>query len=372
MNKRMIIMLGVVVLLFGGIFGFKAFVDQMINQFFDTMEPEPVTITTSVARQTEWTPRTEAVGTFRAVQGADLAVEVGGTVREIHFDNGQAVEAGQRLVTLDTETDQAELDRLQAAGRLAALDLERQERLFRQNSVSQADLERAESEAAQARAAVAAQEARIRLKTIRAPFDGIVGIRQVNAGQHLAAGTPVVTLQSLDPIYLDFTLPQRELPLIHSGASLLARVDAYPDELFTGQITAIEPRLRESSRTVLVQATLPNQDERLRPGMFGRVDLELGEAIPVVVVPQTGIRYSTYGNSVFVIEGEGEEKKVVQRFVQTGRTRGDLIAITEGLEPGEEIASSGLLKLQNQARVRVDDNTDARPTEDEQPDPPRG
>lgn len=372
MNKRMIIMLGIVVVLFGGIFGFKAFVDRMIAEAFDTMEPEPATVTTSTARTAEWVPRGEAVGTFRAVSGADLAAEVGGTVREIHFTNGDSVEQGQLLVTLDTETDRAELDQLEAARRLAELELERHQRLFRQDSVSRSELERVESEADQARAAAAAQEARIQLKTIRAPFDGRVGIRQVNVGQYIAAGTTVVNLQSLDPIYLDFTLPQRQLPLIENGARLQASVDAYPDEIFDGEINAVEPRLRESSRTVLVQATLSNTDERLRPGMFGRVNLDLGAPETVVVVPQSAIRFSTYGNSVFVVEGQGEDRKVVQRFVQTGRTRGDLIAVTDGLDPGEEVASSGLLKLQNQARIRIDDNDDARPTEDEVPDPPRG
>ncbi len=372
MNKRMIIMLAIVVVLFGGIFGFKAFVDRMIAEAFDTMEPEAATVTASTVRQADWTPRSQAVGSFRAARGAELSVELGGTVREIHFESGRPVEEGQRLVSLVSETDEAELGQLEAARRLADLELERQERLFRQDSISRSELERAESEADQARAAVAAQEARIRLKTLRAPHDGIAGIRQVNLGQYVSAGTPVVSVQALDPIYLDFTLPQRKLPLVQTGANIQATVDAFGGEVFEGEINAVEPRLSESSRTVQVQATLANEDERLRPGMFGRVSLELGEAETVLAVPQTAIRFSTYGNSVFVIEGEGEDKQVIQRFVQTGRTRGDLIAITEGLEEGDRIASSGLLKLQNESRVRIDEQDDVQPTEDEEPDPPRG
>ena len=219
---------------------------------------------------------------------------------------------------------------------------------------------------------MAARKAMIDQKTLRAPFAGRVGIRQVNPGQFLSPGEPIVSLQALDPIFLDFTLPQRKLPLLADGAEVRARVDAFPDQAFDGRITALEPRLRESTRTVAAQATLDNSDEHLRPGMFARVELDLGEAEEVLVLPQTAIRFSTYGNSVFVIEGEGEEMKVVQRFVRTGRTRGDLIAITEGLEAGARVASSGLLKLQNNTPVRIDDDEAVQPSEDPDPRPANG
>ena len=372
MNKRMLLMLLGVGLLFGGIFGYKAFVDQMVEGFFDDMEAETVTITASTARLERWTPRVDAVGTFNPVQGAELSLEAAGIVREVHFENGQTVERGQRLIELDTRIDEAELDQLEAALRLAEMELARQQRLYEQRSISRAVLDRAETEADQARAVVAAREARIEQKILRAPFAGRVGIRQVNPGQFLSPGEPVVSLQALDPIFLDFTLPQRRLPLLDPGAAIRARVDAFPDREFNGTISALEPRLRESTRTVQVQASIDNPDARLLPGMFARVELDLGESEDVLVVPQTALRFSTYGDSVFVVEGEGDDKKVIQRFVRTGRTRGDLVAILDGLEEGVRVASSGLLKLQNDTPVSIDDDEDVQPSEDPDPRPGNG
>ena len=371
MNKRLILMLTVVSLVFGGIFGFKWFGHYMMNQFFDSMEPEPATITVSTAQQVQWIPTAEAVGTFRATQGADLSTEVGGIVRAIHFSSGQRVSAGQRLLELDTEADAAELEQFEAALRLAELELTRHRRLFAQNSISEAEVERRASEVEQARAMVAAQQARIRQKILRAPFDGVVGIRQVDLGQYLSPGMPVVSLQTLNPIYLEFSLPEQRLALVQNGAPLQARVDAYSNQIFSGQITALEPRIRETTRTFQVQSTLANPEEKLRPGMFARVELSLGEAETLVVVPQTAIRFSTYGHSVFVLDENADngENRVIQRFVRTGATRGDLIAITAGLEAGQQVASSGLLKLQNQARVMIDTDPNVRPSEDPDPRP---
>ena len=369
MNKRMIFMLLATGLLFGGIFGYKAFIDSIIAEVFDTMEPETETITASTARLIDWTPRFQAIGSFAPVQGAELTLEQPGIVREIHFENGQAVEAGQRLVSLDTRVDEAELERLQASLRLAELALERQQRLYEQRSVSRAALDQAETEAAQARAIVAAQQAVIDQKILRAPFSGRVGIRQVNPGQFLSAGAPVVSLQALDPIFLDFTVPQRKLPQLVTGSLVQARVDAFPGEEYEGRISALEPRLTESTRSVRVQAQIDNPDELLRPGMFAQVALDLGESTEVLVVPQTALRFATYGDSVFTIEEDGDAKKVVRRFVRTGRTRGDLIGILDGLEEGTRVASSGLLKLQNNTPVRIDDDPDVQPSEDPDPRP---
>ena len=369
MNKRMVIMLVSAGVLFGGIFGFKAFVSGVIADVFDNMEEEAVTVSSTTVRRQDWRPRFEAAGTLTPVSGAELSIEIGGVVREIHFENGQRVEAGQRLVSLDTRVDEAELAQLQAALRLAELELARQRPLFEQRSISRAELERAESEADQARAAVAGREALIDQKNVSAPFDGRLGIRQINPGQYLSPGTPVVSLQSVDPITLDFNLPQRLLPRLSQGQRVEVRFDAYPDETFKGDISAIQPEVRVSTRTVLVQATLDNPDEKLKPGMFGRVELDMGDAESLIVLPQTALRTATYGDSVFVIEEKDGEKVVSQRFVQTGRTRGDLIAILEGLEEGEEVAASGLLKLQNNARVKIDNDEETRPSEDDDPRP---
>jgi len=249
------------------------------------------------------------------------------------------------------------------------MELERQQRLYEQRSVSEAVLDRAVTETDQARAAVAAREAMIEQKILRAPFSGRLGIRQVNPGQFLSPGTPIVSLQSLDPIFFDFTLPQRELPRLAVGAELIARLDAFPDETFGGEITALEPRLNESTRTVRVQATFDNGDQRLRPGMFAHADLDLGDAEDRLVVPLTAVRSSTYGDSVFLIEGQDEDLKVIQRFVRTGVSRGDLIVIVDGLEEGDRVASSGLLKLQNETPVRIDEDQSVQPSEDPDPRP---
>ncbi|MFW6339554.1 MAG: efflux RND transporter periplasmic adaptor subunit, partial [Wenzhouxiangella sp.] len=214
------------------------------------------------------------------------------------------------------------------------------------------------------------REAMIEQKILRAPFAGRLGIRKVNPGQFLSPGTPIVSLQALDPIFFDFTLPQRQLPFLAAGAELVARIDAFPERAFSGRISAIEPRIDESTRTVRVQATFANADERLRPGMFARAELELGAAEDVLVVPRTAVRSSTYGDSVFVVEGSDEDDlKVVQRFVRTGRSRGDLIEILDGVEDGVQVASSGLLRLQNDTPVQIDRDQSVQPSEDPDPRP---
>lgn len=370
MTKRMIIMLVAVGVIFGGIFGFKAFVDTMIAGYFDNMPEEPATITATEASEERWNRETTAVGTFRAVNGAELTTEAGGIVTEIHFNNGDAVQEGQRLVSLDIEADEAELERLQSAEKLASLELERYQRLYEEGNSSQSELQRRESEAAQTIASVRAQQARIRQKTIRAPFDGISGIRQVNIGQYVSPGNPVVAVQSLDPIYLDFTLPERQFANIRAGLSLSARVDTYADRTFDGEVTAIEPSVSESTRTFKAQATLENPDRELRPGMFGRVTLDLGEPRNLLVVPQSAIQFDPYGNSVYVIREDDEgDLRAQRRFIRTGERRGDLIAVTDGLELGDRVATSGLLKLRNDALVKINDAESVQPTADADPRP---
>jgi len=370
MTKRMILMLVAVGILFGGIFGYKAVVNYFMHQFLDNMPVPPATITVAEVTEDQWRPSATAVGTFRAVNGAELTTEANGIVTGIHFENGAEVTKGQRLISLDIEADEAELERLQAVEQLALVELNRHERLFRENSISESELQRRQSEAAQASAAVKAQEARIRQKTIRAPFDGISGIRQVNLGQYVATGSPVISVQSLDPIYLNFTLPERRLPLLHVGQRVIAGADAYPDTKFTGEITAIEPAIQESTRTFLVQATLPNPDLLLQPGMFGRVQIDIGEPSTVKLVPQTAIQFNPYGNSVFVIrEDDDGTLRAHQRFVMTGERRGDLITILDGLEVGDRIASSGLLKLRTGSVVLISDNANMAPTADLDPQP---
>lgn len=370
MKKRMILMLAIVGLVFGGIFGFKAVGNYFMNQAFDTMPVPPATITATEAREDRWTPTETAVGSFAPINGANLTTETGGIVAEIHFENGSPVSAGDRLVSLDTRADEAELARLVALQNLAELEEKRAERLFEENSIAESELQARQSEAAQARATVQAQEARIRLKVIRSPFDGVAGIRRVNVGQFVAPGDPVVAVESLEELYLNFTLPGTRVAAVHEGQKVTAGVDAFRGETFTGEITALEPSIRESTRTAEIQATFANPERKLRPGMFARVELALGEAETVLVVPRSAIQFNPYGDSVFVVEGEEtEELKVNQRFVRTGQARGDLIEVVSGLEKGDRVASSGLLKLRNEAPVRISDNSEVQPSAELEPRP---
>ncbi len=367
--KRMILMLLGVGILFGGVFGFKAFVGAMMNDFFDNM-PEPVAaVTASEVVEAEWTERLDAVGSFSAIQQTRLTTEVGGIVREIRFESGSRVEAGAELLILDSETDQARLRSLEAAERLARVELERARKLVAQRNLPEAELPRRQSEQEQAAAAVAEQRARIRQKTLRAPFAGELGIRQVNIGQFLAAGDPVVSLQTRDPIHIDFSLPERHVARLQPGQAVRVAIDD-SDEVFEGHITAIEPSVSESTRSFSLQAVLANPDGRLRPGMFGRVSLETGAPRRVKVVPLSAIRFNPYGNVVFVIAPDDEERlRAAQRFVQTGTRRGDLVEVVEGLEPGDRVATSGLLKLRNQAPVQINDDPAVQPEASPAPRP---
>jgi membrane fusion protein (multidrug efflux system) len=365
----MIIMLVAVALVFGAIFGFKAFVNGKIQEVFDNMQQPPAAITVDTAETVSWQSQVEAVGSVAAVSGADLSTAIGGIVAEVGFENGQRVEQGQLLMALDTDADEAELASLEAALTLAEQELTRQKTLFNQGSISQAQLDQAESQADQARARVNAQRERIDLKRLTAPFAGITGIRQVNPGQFVAPGTPLVSLQSLDPVYVEFSISERSLSRLNPGDLVSVTVDAWDGESFQGEINAIEPSVQVSTRTVAIQATLANPEEKLRPGMFAHVDIAVGAPQQSVVIPQTAVRYSPYGNTVFVVKRDGENLTVEQRFVTTGQRRGDLIAVIDGLEPGEDIASSGLLKLQNGSRVEINDDPQLQPSTNPAPEP---
>lgn len=382
LTLRMILMLLLTLLIVGGLFAVKGFIGAQTNTFFDNMPQPAVAITTYDAAPQSWSTSLEAVGTLVAVNGADVTTEAGGVVRRIAFEAGQPVKAGALLVELNSANELATLRSLEASAQLAGVQASRWQQLAGDRLVSAAEAEERTTSAATARAAVDAQRALIAQKTVRAPFDGVLGIRRVNLGQYVAPGDPIVNLQSLDPIYLDFSLPEQHLPAIAEGTAINASVDALPGESFTGHITAIEPSVDPSTRNFRVQATLPNPDGKLRPGTFARVGFALGGASDVVVIPQTAVSFNPYGNAVYVISevdrapGETDMqgnaltgKKLVarQRFVTTGATRGDLVTVVDGLEPGETVATSGLLKLRNDAEVTV--NNTVQPTADEAPAP---
>ncbi|WP_223115441.1 efflux RND transporter periplasmic adaptor subunit [Luteimonas suaedae] len=380
-RKRMFWMLLIVLVVFGGVFAVKAVMDYGMNQFFDNMPQPPVAVSTAEAKQERWSSGVDAVGTLVAVNGTDITTEAGGVVQKITFEAGQPVKAGTLLAELNSANELATLNSLEASAKLAAVQSERWQALGRDRLVSQADAEERATQAATARAQADAQRALIAQKRIRAPFDGVLGIRKVSLGEYIAPGSAIVSLQSLDPIYLDFTLPEQYLPQLREGTTIRARVDALPGKAFEGTITAIEPGADASTRNFSVQATLDNPDGELRPGTFAKVDFDLGEAQDAVVIPQTAVSFNPYGNAVYVVadappaedeaQQEGEEagpKHVVnQRFVTTGATRGDMVAVTDGLKPGEVVVTSGLLRLRNGAAVTI--NNDVQPATDESPQP---
>jgi len=376
----MILMLIGVIVVFGGVFAIKAFFAKQTNNFFDNMPQPAAAVSSYTAKAQRWVEGGGAVGTFVAVNGTDVTTEAGGVVREILFQAGQPVGAGAVLVRLNTANEAATLQALETSAKLAGVQAQRWQQLGKDKLVSLDDVQQRVAAAATARAQVEAQRALIAQKTIRAPFSGVLGIRKVNLGQYLAPGAPIVSLQQLDPIYLDFSLPEQQTGKLLEGSTIRATVDALPGQSFEGRISAIESQVDPNTRNFKAQATFANPDRVLRPGSFAKVSFDVGGARDVIVIPQTAVSYNPYGNAVFVISkvkrkpGEkdmqgkeltGDKFIVTQRFVKTGETQGDLVVVTEGLKAGERIVTSGLLKLRNDAEVTINDSiqpsADARP-----------
>lgn len=381
---RLVVLLLIALVLFGGVFFMKWFGNKMMAQYLENMPTPPATISATAVAEMSWDNRIEAVGTLVPVNGAELTTEAGGIVHAIHFESGARVEKGTLLVSLDTANERGDLKRLQAQAQLAELNRKRREQLFKLEAISKSDYDAAVAEANAAQAAVEAQAGRIAQKEIRAPFAGQLGIRKVNVGQYVAAGTPIVSLQSLDPIDVDFSLPEQYTGVVHPGYQVTVAVDAYPDRQFSGEILAVEPRVDTATRNFGLRARLPNSEMMLRPGQFGRVVLSLPGEREVLAVPRTAVSYNSYGTSVFVVQkkkpaenapapAEGQppasDLEVVQRFVRIGDGRGDYVAVTDGLKAGEQVATSGLLKLRNQQPVII--NNEIEPETKLEPKPPQ-
>lgn len=365
MTKRMAILLIVAAVVFGAVIGFKLFINNKINEYFDNMPIPPAVVTATAAVGDNWISEVTSVGTVSAIQGADLTTEVSGIVEKIYFDNGSRVKAGDLIISLDTETDEAEVKTLKAAQRLAELERDRVEKLWKSKSVSKAEYDQRQSQLEQAQAQVAAGISRMRQKQLRAPHDGLLGIRRVNIGQYINAGDPMINLQSLDAVFVDFTLPEQRFRDVHVGMAVTAQMDALGDGDYHGKITAIEPVIDINTRNFKVQATFANPNQLLRSGMFARVSLNVGERHDVILVPRTAISFKPYGNSVYVLTDSGDKDEngnvlwdVKQRFVTTGETRGDLIAISEGLLTGEQVATSGLLKLRSGGKAIINNSVE--------------
>jgi membrane fusion protein, multidrug efflux system len=330
-------------------------------------------VTTTIAESAEWHPTIRAIGSLAPVQGVTISAELEGAVTAIAVENGAAVQTGDLLIKLDTMVEEAQLDAAKARAALAKLQADRALKLSEQQTISQAENDSAVAQYAQARADVAAIEASIAKKTIRAPFDGRVGIRAVNLGQFVSRGTPLIPLQKLDPVFVNFYIPQRSLPRLAIGQSVKVSIDAFPDSDFEAKISAINPEVDSATRNVWVQATLPNPGERLRAGMFAKIEVSLPEVNQVVVVPGTAIAYASYGNSIYVIEeseGPDGQTNLVSRQqpVVIGAKRGDLVSIVSGLSGGETVATSGVFKLRDGLPVQI--NNAVMPSQQEMPQPP--
>jgi membrane fusion protein, multidrug efflux system len=320
--------------------------------------PQPVTA--AEVREADWQPRVSAVGSVMAFQGTVVSTEADGVVRKIKFEPGSLVNAGDELAQLDTEVEEAQLRAAEAAAEWARVSFKRDQDLVASRSVSQSDLDAAESSLKQANAQVENLRAVIGKKIVRAPFSGKLGIRRINLGQFLDKGSPVVSLQSLDPVYVEFSLPQQRLGDLAEGLGVVVSSDAYPGQRFEGKVTAIDPDIDLSTRNVRVQATLANADHRLRPGMFVSVDLILARSDKVLFIPAAAVLHAPFGDSVFVIEegpaGQDGAKTLVaqQRLARLGPRQGDFVVATEGVKAGEKIVSTGAFKLKSGMPVVID------------------
>ena len=365
--KPFIIALAILLLIVGAVAGVKALqIGRLIASGKEEGGPPPETVSTVPVTTERWERSIESVGSLRAVQGADLSTEESGVVTKIFFENGAEVKAGDLLVELDTDTEQANLRSAEAEQQLASTVYERTRRLRENNTVPQSDLDAAESQLRKMSALVEQLKATIRKKQINAPFSGRLGIREVNLGQFVDQGDKIVSLQSLDPIFVDFLLPQQLIAGLTPGSPLRVLTDVYPGQVFDGQLTAVNAEIDPVTRNIRLQGTLQNPGGLLRPGMFGRVQLSLGEAEEVTAIPLTAVIAATYGDSVFVVtpkEGaEGAQQLVAeQRFIRTGRTEGDFVAVTEGLKPGEIVVSAGAFKLRNGSAIEVNNDMAPRP-----------
>jgi len=371
MAKRMILMLLAVAIFVAALGAVKYRQIKGAMAQGASFQPPPEAVTTTVARQEEWPSTVAAIGTVTAVQGVTVSADLPGIVEKIAFESGQMVRTGDVLVKLDTSQEEAQLTAAQAQLDLSRANLERMKGLKESGVIAVADYDRAAAEFKQGDAKVGEIRATIARKTIRAPFSGLLGIRKVNLGQYLAGGDPVVPLQSLSPMYVNFAVPQQEVSRLGRGAAVHLTIEGTTAKP-VGRITAVDSIVDPATRNVQVQATFNNADGRLRPGMFVETQVLLGASQQVIALPTAAISYAPYGNSVFLIEDvKGPDGKtfrgVRQQFVKLGGTRGDQVAVVSGIKPGEEVATSGVFKLRNGAAVQV--NNKVQPASGSTPRP---
>jgi membrane fusion protein (multidrug efflux system) len=351
-KKRTLIVVGVFVLVGGLLFGFKSFGDMMLAKFMNPGSIPPQTVSTIAAKMQEWQPTVAAVGTLRAQRGADLTVEVPGIVAEVHFESGDDVKAGTVLVEMRIEDEQARLESLQTSAQLARTTFERNQKQFEAKAISRASLDVDAANLKNAEAAVSQQRATLNKKVVRAPFAGSLGVRRVDVGQYINPGEPVVTLQDLDSLYVDFYLPYAEAARVKVGQTVRVTTDGTGEEIFEGKVSAVDPKVEINSRNVLIRATLANKEHKLLPGASTEIVIDAGPVERHLTLPQTAITFNPYGSTVYLAMQDGKDEKgqpkliARQTFVTTGQSRGDQIAITSGLKEGDVVVTAGQMKLQ--------------------------
>lgn len=372
MMKRMLLMLVVMTLIIGGL-GFVKFqqIQTAIAQGA-SFQPPPEAVTTYVAQQTEWPETLSAIGSVAAVQGVIVSADLSGTVDRVSFDSGRAVREGQVLVELDTRQERAQLAAADAQRDLARTNFDRMQGLLKDNVISRAEYDSATATDKQTEARAGEIRAAIQRKRITAPFSGILGIRQVNVGQYLSSGDPIVQLQSLDPIYVNFDVPQQATSQMRTGREVRITTNDAAGVAFQGRITAIDSVVNPETRNIQVQATLANPEGALRPGMFVQAEVALGAGRSVIALPATAINYAPYGDSVFIVANlkgpNGESYRGVrQQFVKLQGARGDQVGVISGVKPGDEVVTSGVFKLRNAAAVLV--NNKVQPGNNPTPTP---
>ena len=370
MLKRMILMLVVVLALVAGLGFVKYRQFQAAMAQGASFAPPPSAVTTVVARRATWPSNLGVIGTAQAIQGVTVSADLPGVVSKINFESGTPVHAGDILVELDTREERAQLAATESDRDLAKINYAREQQLVNEGVVPRSEFDNADAQQKSTEAKVGEMKATIERKTIRAPFSGVLGIRQINLGQYLAAGQAIVPLQSINPIYVNFGVPQQASPQIKVGRTLHVTSDDLPGADFAGRVTALDSVVNEATRNIQVQATLANPQGKLRPGMFVQVQVGIGISREIIAVPASAINYAPYGDSVFVVTDEKDAKgnrKVRQQVVKVEGSQGDQVAVISGLNPGEEIVTSGVFKLRNGAAVQV--NNKVQPSNNPKPKP---
>jgi len=374
MKRRMVIMLCGVFLLLGLIFTFNQVKTFMIKHFISSMGLPPATVSTMVITTSEWQPKLTSVGNVRAFRGVELSTEIGGLVQTVPIKSGQDVKEGELLIKLNDASDVAQLNSLKAMADLAKVINERDRQQLAIQAISKNVFDTSAADAKSKQAQVEQQTALVAKKNLKAPFSGRVGIVSINPGQFVNPGDRLLTLQTLDPIFVDFNLPQNNAEQVQVGQEVVVTTDAFKDASFTGKITAISPKVDTNTRNIQVEARLANPDKKILPGMFANVNINLGEQVKYLTLPQTAVTYNPYGSTVFIAKPTGKKDKqgnpsleAQQVFVTTGLTRGDQVAILKGVEEGATVVTSGQLKLKNGTPLII--NNKVQPANSPDPKP---